>query len=341
MLVLPERAGPADPLAGSPERRIGSARRTTSIDTSRPNGPQEDSVVDARARDLVTGPSGEPRYQCDQSIRAVIAPNRELVAMESEPPEPRLHQLLGSYVGSGFRARMSETLPDHVARQSLLHALLDDLPGATLVGGYALLRGGKIRRPSNESESLAYERHVHASEDMCAGWASDATIMVTFRDKGSSPVPMGPDAPPLEREGDVVSWHPMAPLPVEATRRRRRLDLFPLDGDPSPVWAFDSHFRDSYRDPQGIESVVHEYVVEGSLDETIRRIGAIRTEARVLPWVECPAAVGSTARMVDKPLAELRAQVRNEFVGTSTCTHLNDTFRFLSDVAPLHMLASR
>ena len=42
--------------------------------------------------------------------------------------------------------------------------------------------------------------------------------------------------------------------------------------------------------------------------------------------------------MVDKPLARLRVDVRNEFVGTSTCTHLNDAFRFLSDLLPLHSL---
>src|ERR1019366_2527464 len=90
MLVLPERAGPADPMGSSPGRRIGSARRTTSIDTSRPNGPQENSVVDARARDLVTGPAGDATYQRDQNIRAQIAPNRELIAVESDPPQPRL-----------------------------------------------------------------------------------------------------------------------------------------------------------------------------------------------------------------------------------------------------------
>jgi hypothetical protein len=339
MLVHPERAGPAHPQPGSPPRRVGSGRRTTSIDTSRPQGPRESSVVDARARDLLTDGAGGAASQLTQILRARIAPNRELLAIESDPFEPRLAQLLGSYVGPGFRARMSELLPDHVAAQTLLHALLDDLPGATLVSGYAVQRSGSLTAPSDGAAAQTYARHVHASEDMCAGWASDATIMVTFRTEGASPVAMGPEAPLLEREGDVLSWHPMAELPREATRRRRRLDLVP-PGDASPTWTFDEHFRDSYRDAQGTESIIHEYVVDGSLDDTVRRIAELRTEARVLPWVECPAAVGSTARMVDKPLARLRVDVRNEFVGTSTCTHLNDAFRFLSDLVPLHILAS-
>ena len=288
----------------------------------------------------MTDPSGDAASRSDQSLRAQIAPNRELIAIESDPFEPRLTQLLGSYVGPGFRARMSELLPDHVARQSLLHALLDDLPGATLVSGYAVQRSRGLNPSSDELATQAFERHVHASEDMCAGWASDATIMVTFRKEGSSPVPMGPDAPLLEREGDALSWHAMADLPCEATRRRRRLDLVPPD-DASAAWTFDSHFRDSYRDAEGTESIIHEYVVVGSLDREVSRIDNLRTEARVLPWVECPAAVGSSARMVAKPLARLRVDVRNEFVGTSTCTHLNDTFRFLSDLLPLHNMVSR
>ena len=34
-------------------------------------------------------------------------------------------------------------------------------------------------------------------------------------------------------------------------------------------------------------------------------------------------------------LAELRDRVRAEFVGTSTCTHLNDTLRAIADLDAL------
>jgi hypothetical protein len=333
MLVVPERAGPANPLGGSPARPTGSARRTTSIDTSRPNGLRGDSVVDARARDLITGPSVGSARERSQSFNATIGPDRNLIAIESDPPEPRLAQLVGSFVGPGFRAKMNGTVPDHLERQSLLYALLDDLPGATLVSGYAVQRGESGPQPVSQVS----EHHVRASEDMCAGWASDATIMVAFREKGSIPAPLGPRAPMLEREGDPLSWHPMAPLPPESTRRRRRLDLTPV-GDAQVQWEFDSHFRDSYRDAQGEETIVHEYVVKGSLDDTVTRIGQVQTEARVLPWIECPGAVVSSTRMAGQMLTALRVHVRNEFVGTTTCTHLNDAFRFLSDVIPLYNL---
>ena len=58
-------------------------------------------------------------------------------------------------------------------------------------------------------------------------------------------------------------------------------------------------------------------------------------EARVLPWMECPEAVASAARVVGMPVGELRHRVRRELVGVSTCTHLNDTLRSLDDLAGL------
>jgi hypothetical protein len=104
---------------------------------------------------------------------------------------------------------------------------------------------------------------------------------------------------------------------------------------------FDSHFRDSYRDEHGTETVLHEYLVDGWLEEGARTIGGAQAEARVLPWIECPAAIASAERLAGRSLGELRREVRTEFVGTSTCTHLNDMFRFLSDLLPLLETAGR
>ncbi|MGO9511307.1 MAG: DUF2889 domain-containing protein [Mycobacterium sp.] len=56
---------------------------------------------------------------------------------------------------------------------------------------------------------------------------------------------------------------------------------------------------------------------------------------RVLPWQECPGAIGSAARVQGMGLVELRDRVRGEFVGVSTCTHLNDTLRAIADLDAL------
>jgi hypothetical protein len=56
---------------------------------------------------------------------------------------------------------------------------------------------------------------------------------------------------------------------------------------------------------------------------------------RVLPWIECPGAATTAGRLVGRPVAGLRGLVRDELVGTSTCTHLNDLLASLSQVDQL------
>ncbi|MGB7050775.1 MAG: DUF2889 domain-containing protein [Acidimicrobiales bacterium] len=296
-------------------------------------------VVDARARDLR---AGSPAADGDdrQHLFARIAPDRTLLEIAADPPEPRLDALVGARVGGGFRARVTERLADLAEARTLLHALLDDFPGAALVSGYALQRGGSALIPTGGPGGEGFRQHILGSEDMCAGWAGSGSILVAFRDHDTVPTPMGPAAPSLEGNGDSLAWHEMAPLADGATRRRRRLDLVPTVAVPSG-WAFDSHFRDSYCDEHGTETVLHEYLVDGWLDEGGRHIGGAHAEARVLPWIECPAAIASADRLAGRSLGELRRQVRTEFVGTSTCTHLNDMFRFLSDLLPLLEMADR
>ena len=177
-------------------------------------------------------------------------------------------------------------------------------------------------------------------DDICAGWAHDATMMVTIRTKGAIPVAIGPPAPVLERPDDPWAWHDMEPLAPHAMRRRRRLDLVAPTG-PDPEYRVDVHFRDSHMDAEGVESVVHEYSVSGAVDGVEGRVLEMVAEARVLPWMECPGAVASAGRLVGMPLAELRTWVRRELTGASTCTHLNDTLRSLGDVTALASVLRR
>jgi hypothetical protein len=55
----------------------------------------------------------------------------------------------------------------------------------------------------------------------------------------------------------------------------------------------------------------------------------------VLPWQECPGAIGSATRIQGMTLSAMRDRVRAEFVGISTCTHLNDTLRAIADLDAL------
>ena len=339
MLFLPEASGPSQPVPATIDRRPGSVRRTSTIDTARPDGFRGDLVMTARGRDLRTATDATSTVidQVDLWLR-VDGSNRQVLSIASHPALPGLEQLVGCPVGPGFRSKINQACPGQREAGTLLHLLLDDLPGAALVSGYAAQRAGVLDQPRRRSKgdvgTSGLARMMASQEDLCAGWARDATLMVTIRSTDEIPVSTGPPAPSLERHDDPLAWHLMAALPPHAMRRRRRLDVVgPVHSE--EVYRFDAHFRDSHMDQDGVEWVVHEYSATGAFDEVGGRVIDIGAEAHVLPWMECPGAVASAERLSGMPIAELRTRVRRELTGTSTCTHLNDTLRSLGDLEVL------
>jgi hypothetical protein len=375
MVLLPEAAGPHDPATTTPSRLPGSIRRTSSIDTSRPDGIGGDMVMVARARDLRTdgGGIGTEVARVELELR-LDGMTRTIVSITGAPDLRGLDALVGLTVGPGFRGRVDQALPGEQDTGSLLYLLLDDLPGAALVSGYALQRAGVFDTPilpAGAEESVGAEASRDADRppvgerrpvtlsmaqlpavDLCAGWASDSAMMVSIGATGVVPTPMGPPAPVLEAAGDPLGWHAMGPLAPHAMRRRRRLDVVAVaapdadtrgrpgadggpDADGSVSHRLDVHFRDSHVDSEGLETVVHEYSVSGAVDSVAGRVVEVSARANVLPWTECPGALASAGRLVGMPMVDLRPRVRRELVGTSSCTHLNDTLRSLSDVTLL------
>ena len=202
--------------------------------------------------------------------------------------------------------------------------MLDDWVGAALVSGYAvqhaaIVLGVEQKLPAGTADNMA---------GICAGFASEASLVGYARRNGTIPSVHGPVAPPLDIEGDDA----VEPLRAHGMRRFRRLDLRPVDAASAD---FDGHFRDSHVDGDGVETIVHEYTVAGSVDTSTRTITTVSADVRVLPWQECPGAIGSATRVRGMTLSEMRNRIRGEFVGTSTCTHLNDTLRAIADLDAL------
>jgi hypothetical protein len=338
MDFLPEASGPRDPILVTPARAPGSIRRTTTIDTIRPDGLRADARVVAHARDLRTNLDGIAEVVAEATVQAIVTPARELLSITTSPDVPALQQLIGGSVGSGFRSRVNEILAEGCEEGTPLFLLLDDLPGATLVSGYALLRAGVLNEPHPVAHTAAGParpaRPVSARGDLCAGWAHDATMMLHIQKTGRIPVPEGPRAPVLEPVSDPLSSHVLPMLPLLSVRRRRRLDLI-APAVPGGEYRIDQYFRDSYLADDGIEKVLHEYTVTGTADPGSGRIISVTAQAQVLPWLECPGALASAQRIAGMELSQLRPTVRREFVGRSTCTHLNDTLRSLADIATL------
>jgi len=331
----PTTAGPQNPGVPAPTRTPGSLRRTSTIDTRRPDGLLGPAVVDARARDLWTDVDGSATIVDTASVLAHLdGPQHHLTAIESTPGIAGLEVLIGAVVGPGFRAKVDRVAPELGGTGALVYLLLDDLPGATLVSGYSMLRAGILG-------NAVHDEYLDARGDLCAGWAVDGSMMSIIRETGVNPTPFGPPAPPLANGDDDLAFHATEPLPPFAMRRMRRLDVLPptAPGAPIPVAVF---FRDTHVDADGTETIVHEYSVDVRVDVSTRTVVDIDARADVLPWKECPQAIGSARRLVGHPLADLRPWVRATFVGTSTCTHLNDVLRGIADVDHLvDVVASR
>jgi len=327
---LHPRHGIHAPRADRPARRHGSIRRTTTIDTYRPGALTGDAHQIGMARDLITFANGTTRIVAEAEVRTVLdyPDHYRLVSIESAPERPELARLIDTPISTGFRAAMAAVVPDEVHDATLLHALLDDLPGSALVSGYALGRAGQHppRKPGAPMLQI---------EGLCAGFQRGGTIMQHVADAGTAPSVTGPLAPPLVDPDDELAWHgPLRVMQAHDMRRWRRLDVVPGERPDDPI-AIEVYFRDSHVDEEGIETVIHEYTVTGTVDATTWRVIDSGAEAHTLPWVECIEAVGSGQRVAGMALTGLRPTVRANFVGITTCTHLNDTLRSIEDVRAL------
>lgn len=322
--------GLAGPLASTPGRLPGSARRTSHVDVVRAAPTWDsDTVVTAAARDVLTPAGGGPEVLAGASLRMESeGPGAAVAVIASDPAEPALAGVVGTPLLAGFRKAAARALPGHVEGSSLLNRLLDDAPLAFLVSGHALTLEEPPQVADAGPEGQAARRRT-LKPDLCAGWQVGGALLTVLEDTGSLPHSLGPPAPELAVAGDPLSWHPRPPLPARATRRSRRIDVLPgRDGGPVRV---DVHFRDSYGDLEAIERSLHEYTLVVEADPGTGVVLSASAVARALPWTECPQAAASVERLVGLALPELPDRVRREFVGITTCTHLNDTMRSLAD----------
>jgi hypothetical protein len=328
VITIAAGLGPQSPTSGAPARAAGSMRRTSTVDVRRGDGPAGNARIEARARDLATDTNGGAHVVAAQRILATVEPTLALRAITAEPSEPALEALCGRSVAAGFRAAAARAVPNSRAAADLLYLLLDDLPVATLVSGYAMQYAGLVG-------GAPVERYA-PQVDLCSGWRAGGTLMQVVETHGLPPMSIGPAAPALERPGDVDAWHEMPAPEARMVRRRRRIDV-----TFGAVLRVDAMFRDSHFDDDRRESVVHEYTLLAEIDAATLTVQRAEATPRVLPYVECPAAAASATRLAGLRLDEVRDRVRAELVGTTTCTHLNDLLRSLEDVRGMHAAAIR
>jgi hypothetical protein len=318
-------------LARTPDRLPGSIRRTTTIQSVWLAPAYRTLVQTAYGRDLLTDIDGRAVVtdRCHLDLHAA-GREKSVQHVVSDPPIPNLHLLEGAKLSGGFRKIVGTRLS--VAAGSVAALLLDDLPAAAFVSTAAPVRANL--EATGQIPASALRERVHPA--MCIGHRP-AGVLAQRRKEGRPLLGQGPAAGSLARPDDALAWPEDSVPPVHGMRRVRRVDVRIADNEV----LVDTHFRDTYREGSGLESVMHEYEVlaRAKTDDLVVR--EIEVRPRVLPGPDCPAAAASAQAVVGWPFEQLRAVVRAELDDDTVCTHLNDQLRACADVPGLVEILQR
>ncbi len=322
----------------SQDRTAGSVRRTSSIDIEALAAEPATLRFSGRSRDALTlDPAAPPTPIARALVRATVGAG-VVESLSVHPHVPGADQLVGKRLAVGFRTAIWRNLREEYDAGTPLHALLDELPGAHVISGFAVrrlaVRRLAVRRLAAAAGPAAAARPGVRRLDVCAGWAADSEAAAEYRATGQSPPPLAmPLAPPRPALGaDAAGWHTLAPLRPGSMSRRRRLDVW-LDG--AAGIRVDAVFRDVFCDDDGAERTLHEYAVQALVDAATFEVTQIEATPVLLPHTECPSTAGTAQAMISAPVRGLRERVSMDLFGPSCCTHLNDLLRTLADVPVL------
>jgi len=188
--------------------------------------------------------------------------------------------------------------------------------------GYAALIEGSGRVQAGSAPAMA---------NVCSGWRDGGAAAVRA---GAGDILLDPSpwAPSLERLVSAPGDFHVEPEPRERSMLRRRVLEVRRLGTDLDVY---SYFRDSYRDADGRERSLHEYVIHARVAGDPLVITAVEATPHALPFPECPLAARNAADLIGVPVAELGTVTGSLLAGARGCTHLTDALRFLRHVPAL------
>jgi len=349
-------------LTSLPDPAPGTVRRALSLEISPDPDWSAGLRVTALARDLLAGAGDAAGTSDGAPVPGAFVPGGFVVlraarmsvtidtasrvaGIESDLPAAVTDPLIGAAAVSGFRARLAAL--DALDPSSLESAVLDELPTIRLISGYARmieligLTGADGVAEAAEAAEAAGGPGMTALRSLrgrrppmvgiCAGWVPGATADTRVR----AGVPLMKGTPPAPAMASMTPYFHAEPDPRPRSMRRRRILDVTARGSGYEVFEY---FRDSHFDPGLREGALHEYEVHAHVaaDEgyTLERIVVV---PHALPFSECPLAAPNAADLAGVQLSEIAGTVKERLAGTRSCTHLNDTLRFLRYVPALTM----
>ena len=329
MTLVMEHSAPQETAGPAPARPPHSARRTSSIDVTWPDGRLNDMLLIGRARDILTGESQTPpRVVAENSFSARLKNDRTILALATDPARPAAAALVGARGGGHLRRIIDHAMPEECRNSSPLHLILDDISGTSLIAGWAWSQwtADWLTMPdAPEEEQL--EAVIRSKQGVCIGFAPGSSALNMRPTAGVSGGALAPD---LRSPQDPDGWHAFPIAEGASLRRARRIDV--TFGDAVRI---DAAFQDSASRPDGARMVLHEYRLTATADPDTLCLTSLTAEPRVLPFPECPSATQNLRRLLDAPLMQLRERVVEQLRGTDGCTHLNDALRALTAVPAL------
>jgi hypothetical protein len=324
-----------DSVTGTPARRPGSVRRTSTIDMVWPGGYGSPLHLDGRARDLLTPVSGPPFVLNEATMMVEIPGSRTIGAISVTPERAGIDGLVGAVGGSDLRRAIDQVLPGEREAATPLYFLLDDIAGTSLIAGFAWTRSrpemrARMSGGGADRGAMARTFGVRKGRVICSGlrphgWAD--THRIYEQDPKHAVRPAGDITSP----GDPFAWHAIPPDPDVGLRRHRRIDVWP----DARVLKVDAFFRDSCWDPDGAQMALHEYTIVADVDPRDLTLVSIVATPRVLPFPECQLAAPYPEELKGLPVSNFRATVPQTLTEVHACTHLNDMLRNLAEVPSL------
>lgn len=325
---LPEP--PDTSVVGTPARRPGSVRRTSHINMVWPGGEGTPMHLRGRARDLLTPVEGEARILDEAEMHVVTGPMRTIEEIWVDPGRDGIDSLVGARGGSRFRSAIDAALPGEREAATPLYFMLDDIAGATLIGGFAWSQQRPFVLPPPSASGRDFSRRTRTGQIICSGLRPGGYQEIS-REKGVGVPHFLRLAGDLRTPDDPLAWHEIEAAPEVCMRRRRRIDAW-SSGEEISV---DAHFRDSMWSRDHVELALHEYTLQATIHAPTHVLRSIETTARVLPFPECPWAAPHSAELVGMKVDGFRTSVQDTLTELHCCTHLNDMLRGLAEVPRL------
>jgi Protein of unknown function (DUF2889) len=315
-------------LTSLPAPAPGTVRRTLSVEVTPGQDWNAGLRVSALGRDLLagTGPGSARVLRATRMTVTIDAASR-VTGIESTLPAAVTAPLSGASVTRGFRARLAGL--GGLDPASLEAAVLDELPTVRLISGYAVMIELLAGPGTAGTTGVPAGRRGSPQIGVCAGWAAGATA--DRRVRAGAPLVTG-TPPATAITAMTPDFHGEQPPQPRSMRRRRILDVARRPGG----YAVFEYFRDSHFDAELREGALHEYEVHArAADDERVTLEHIDVVPHALPFGECPLAAPNAADLAGASLRDVTAPVRERLAGTRSCTHLNDTLRFLRYVPAL------